>query len=81
MSNISTYVSDSVENIVGKEEIVSVKVNKRKNWFLAFLSYCQNISKSYLSERHLTHYHTIPHFDAKTLYSCGKHCEKRRNCL
>ena len=31
----------------------------------------------------LTHNHTIPHFDAlKTdLYSCGKHCEKRRKCM
>ena len=24
-----------------------------------------------------THYHTIPHFDARNIYSCGKHCEKR----
>ena len=29
----------------------------------------------------LTHYHTIPHFDTLMIYSCGKHCEKRRNCL
>ena len=29
----------------------------------------------------LTHYHTIPHFDALKMYSCRKHCEKRRNCL
>ena len=29
----------------------------------------------------LTHYHTMPHFDALKIYSCGKHCEKRRNCL
>ena len=29
----------------------------------------------------LTHYHTIPHFEALKIYSCGKHCEKRRNCL
>ena len=28
----------------------------------------------------LTHYHTIPHFDALKIYSCGKHCEERRNC-
>ena len=28
-----------------------------------------------------THYHTMPHFDALKIYSCGKHCEKRRNCL
>ena len=29
----------------------------------------------------LTHYHTIPHFDALKIYSCRKHCEKRRNCF
>ena len=29
----------------------------------------------------LTHYHTMPHFDALKIYRCGKHCEKRRNCL
>ena len=31
--------------------------------------------------KHLTHCHTMPHFDAKKIYSCGKHCEKPRNCL
>ena len=29
----------------------------------------------------LIHYHTMPNFDALKIYSCGKHCEKRRNCL
>ena len=28
-----------------------------------------------------THYHTLPHFDALKIYSCGKHFEKGRNCL
>ena len=28
----------------------------------------------------LTLYYTIPHFDALKIYSCQKHCEKRRNC-
>ena len=32
-------------------------------------------------EMFLTHYHTIPHFDTLKICSCGKHCEKRRNCL
>ena len=27
----------------------------------------------------LTIYRTTPHFDALKIYSCGKHCEKRRN--
>ena len=26
-------------------------------------------------------YRTMPHFDPPKIYSCGKHCEKRRNCL
>ena len=30
---------------------------------------------------HLTHSHTMTPFDALTIYSCRKHCEKRRNCL
>ena len=32
-----------------------------------------------LESRVLPHYHTIPHFDALKIYSCGKHCKKRRN--
>ena len=32
-------------------------------------------------QRAITHYHTMPHFDALKIYSYGKHCEKRRNCL
>ena len=34
-----------------------------------------------LLQQRLKHYHKIPHFDAVMRYSCGKHCEKRRNCL
>ena len=30
---------------------------------------------------YLTHYHTMSNIDALKLYSCGKHCGKRRNCL
>ena len=29
----------------------------------------------------LTHSHTMTPFDALKIYSCRKHCEKRRNCL
>ena len=32
-------------------------------------------------DKEVTHYHTLPHFDALKIYSCGKHWEKRRNCL
>ena len=41
----------------------------------------QNLQKSGLSGKELTHYHTMPHFDALKIYSCGKHREKRRNYL
>ena len=29
----------------------------------------------------LTYYLTMLHFEALKIYSSGKHCEKRRNCL
>ena len=29
----------------------------------------------------LTHYRTMPHFDALKICSSGKHCDKRRNCM
>ena len=34
-----------------------------------------------MSREVLTHYHTMTHFDTLKIYSCGKHCDKRRNCL
>ena len=37
--------------------------------------------KSSLKNKFLTHCNTILHFDALKIYSCGKHCEKRRNCF
>ena len=38
------------------------------------------LTKWYVSTT-VTHYYTMPHSDALKKYSCGKHCEKRRNCL
>ena len=29
----------------------------------------------------LSHYPTMLHFDTLKIYSCGRHCDKRRNCL
>ena len=29
----------------------------------------------------LTHYHTMPHFEALKIYSCGRHCEKKEKLL
>ena len=34
-----------------------------------------------LDTHNLTHYHTMQHFEAPKIYSCKKHCKKRRNCL
>ena len=46
---------------------------------LLFLQcYCKTPMYMYLVCFHqtfLTHYHTIPHFDALNMYICGKHCE------
>ena len=36
---------------------------------------------SYCISNLLTHYHTMPYFDGLKIYSCLKHCKKRRNCL
>ena len=41
----------------------------------------QNVLGSIKALGVLTYYHTMPHFDALKIKSCGKHCEKRRNCL
>ena len=37
-----------------------------------------NVVKFILCSKRITHYHTMPHFDALKIYTCGKHCEKRR---
>ena len=43
----------------------------------------QDFSASYVMKNQIlrSHYHTIPHFDALKIYSSGKHCKKRRNCM
>ena len=49
---------------------------------LSFLSNTNFVvSKILLCCKELIHYLTMPHFDALKIYSCWKHCEKRRNCL
>ena len=74
------FVSGQIGNIVGKGE---------NTGFQQFLLVPQCLLKAFfqgpwnlgLCGKGLTHYHTMPHFDALKIYSCGKHCEKRRNCL
>ena len=64
------------------EIIVCAKTKESKPYKIQFL--CENvwvIVMKYIINRILTLYHTMPHFDALKIYSCGKHCEKRTNCL
>ena len=53
----------------------------RKCWIPAFSSFSTMFSKDIFPRVFLTHYHTMPHFDALKICNSGKHCEKRRNCL
>ena len=47
------------------------------------IEYCEPYSflGYFLDFMYLTNYHKMPHFDAQKIYNCGKHSEKRRNCL
>ena len=42
---------------------------------------CLYVDLVYNFKDKLTHYHTMQHFVTQEIYSCGKHCEKRRNCF
>ena len=46
-----------------------------------FLSHSFNTFEFELFDNRLTLYRTILHFDTLKIYSCRKHCEKRRKCL
>ena len=58
-----------------KEQILQTK---NQVWLIFHIE--ENIAGKGEEKSPLTHYHTMPHFDALKIYSCGKHCEKRRNC-
>ena len=51
--------------------------------FILWSANTSNLDQSeiLLYDKELTHYHTMLHFDVLKIYSCGKHREKRRNCL
>ena len=68
-------LSDMVENIVGKGE------NAGDQHVLLIPQCFPQCFQEPSFSRLLFHYHTMPHFDARKIYTCGKHCEKRRNCL
>ena len=75
------FVFDRVENNVGKGE------NAGYQHFLLFLQcflrpyYLMVIKSQDCMVKSLTHYHKMLHFDALKMFSCRKHCEKRRNHL
>ena len=52
-----------------------------KSCVLLALSELPGVLCTVKSFNQLTHYHTILQFDALKIYTCKKHCEKRRNCL
>ena len=59
---------------------VLVKTKKNKKFNTCNVRCCCNLTEIMLNVE-LTHYHTMLHFDTLKIYSCRKHCEKRRNCL
>ena len=63
----------------------AINVEKKQNFWLATPFGLTNQKLCYFQiwkkKKCLTHYHTILHFDALKIYSCRKHCEKKRNCL
>ena len=83
---------DRIENIVANAENASHRTNERydldrvgnivgKGANDGYQCFYMSLKIRELFDKGLTHYHTMSHFDALTIYSCGKHCEERRNCL
>ena len=77
---LSNSLSQTSENIEGKGE-------NSKGLLLPCLTFCLVFVTNMRLELRLEKsamivpYRTIPRFDALKMYSCGKHCMKRRNCL
>ena len=68
-----SFLPDSLVNIVGKGENAN---------YQHFFPFPTMFSKGFFLRVinvgivQYSHYHTLPHFDALKIYSCGKHCEK-----
>ena len=82
VAKMAQLVFQMKENIVGKgENAGSQNFLLSQQFFLKSLlpQNHQNIEQigKELHPTYFTHYHTMPHFDALQIYSCGKHCEKR----
>ena len=52
-----------------------------KHYFFSFIFSLDGFGEMTVYCCSVTHYHTIPNFDALKIHSCRKHCEERRNCL
>ena len=63
------------------EETSKEKIQATLQRFSVYFPQCFEYSLFQVLLDLLTHYHTMPHFDARNIYSCGKLCEKRRNGL
>ena len=73
-------LSKRVENTVAKGEmLVTSNFSFFHSVFKRLVS--QERQKVLLCGNGLTHYHTMPHFDALKIREPWKKCEKRRNCL
>ena len=68
----------------GKHSMCLMSMRGRICWLPAFSPSSSLVIHYFdmaLACRSLTHYHTIPHFEALEIYRSGKHCEKKRNCF
>ena len=74
-NNFSVFVNTS--SVIAVDIVIGKYISKRP--VLGFL--LGGLTREGNIRRVLTHYHTMPHIDALKIYSCRKHCEKRRNCL
>ena len=83
-------ISNLIEMAEGSPKGWKTLWEKEKLLVTSNFSFSHSVSKRFvihtcknqgLFGKGLTPYYTIPHFDALKIYSCGKHCEKRRYCL
>ena len=73
LSVLPTEVSGiRLTGLFGKVLKIQNQLFTKQQSFLYFMKL-----KAFASDK-LTHYHTMPHFDALQIYSCGKHCDMEK---
>ena len=85
-SKISSHLSRHVFNKKSSESQLDLERDFLQSTFSSMTlasssGSASTVLKTSKKYSNLTHYHTIPHSDTLKIYSCGKDCEKRRNCL